>query len=378
MGFVAWSVGEDRLAFVAFARAGTVDITELCARFGISRSCGYKWLQRFAAEGEAGLMERSRRPLSSPRRVGAPVEAAVVALRQAHPVWGGRKIAQCLARDFGMQVAPSTVTGIIRRAGLPLGAAGGGAQPWQRFEAAGPNLLWQMDFKGHVALQPGAGRLHPLTVLDDHSRYCVVLDACDNERGDTVKASLINAFHQHGMPVRILCDNGPPWGAATQGPLSTLAVWLIERDIAVSHSRPLHPQTMGKDERFHRSLKAEALCGPPLPDLGTAQHHLAAWRRIYNHRRPHDALSGAVPAARYTPSPRSFIATPEPFIPGPDDILRKTYPRGYIHFQGRRIHISQALSGKIVALRSTPTDGVFDITFRHHHVKTIDMRDMNT
>jgi transposase InsO family protein len=316
----------------------------------------------------------------------------VIALRQEHPVWGGRKIAQCLAREAGMQVAPSTVTGIIRRAGLALGGANGPSR-WQRFEAAGPNLLWQMDFKGHVALQPGAGRLHPLTVLDDHSRYCVVLDACGNQQEGTgkhfqhrwipamrfgnatkqYKASLIKAFRQHGMPVRILCDNGSPWGACAQGPLTALAVWLIERDIAVSHSRPLHPQTMGKDERFHRSLKAEALAGPPLPDLDAAQQHLAGWRRTYNHRRPHDALSGAVPADRYTPSPRAFIETPEPFEPAPDDILRKIFERGDIRFQGKRIPISHALDGKTVAIRPTQTDGTFDIYFRHHFVKNIDL-----
>lgn len=372
MGFKSWSVGEDRLVFVAFARGGTVGLAELCARFGVSRSCGYKWLQRYALAGEAGLADRSRRPLHSPRRSPAEVEAAVVALRQEHPVWGGRKIARCLARDDGVQVAPSTVTGIIRRAGLPMGGANW-PTAWQRFEAAGPNLLWQMDFKGHIALQPLAGRLHPLTVLDDHSRYCVVLDACGNQQEGTVKACLIKAFRQHGMPVRILCDNGSPWGACAQGPLTALAVWLIEHDIAVSHSRPLHPQTMGKDERFHRSLKAEALSGPPLPDLDAAQHHLDGWRRIYNHHRPHDALSGAVPAERYTPSPRSFTETPEPFEPSPDDMLRKIFERGDIRFKGKRIPISHALDGKTVFVRPTATDGILDVYFRHHFVKTIDM-----
>jgi transposase InsO family protein len=377
MGFASWSVGEDRLAFVTFARSGTVGFGALCARFGVSRSCGYKWLQRFAAEGEAGLAERSRRPLTSPNRAAASVEAAVVALRREHPAWGGRKIAHCLARDDGMQVAPSTVTGIIRRSGLALDGAGGPAR-WQRFEAAGPNLLWQMDFKGHVALQPGAGRLHPLTVLDDHSRYCIVLDACGNQQEGTVKASLIRAFRQHGQPVRILCDNGSPWGACSSGPLTGLAVWLIEHDIAVSHSRPLHPQTMGKDERFHRSLKAEALGGPPLPDLDVAQRHLDGWRRTYNHKRPHDALSGAVPAARYSPSPHSFTEVPAPFEPGPDDALRKIFERGDIRFKGKRIPVSHALDGKTVFVRPTQTDGIFDVYFRHHHVKTIDMNAKDT
>jgi transposase InsO family protein len=341
----------------------------------VSRSCGYNWLDRFRAAGEAGLAERSRRPLHAPERSPAATEAAVLALRRLHPIWGGRKIAGVLAREEGLHVAPSTVTGILRRAGIALGAAGATPGPWTRFEAAAPNALWQMDFKGHVPLSVTRGRLHPLTILDDHSRYAVAIEACGDQQGETVKACLVHAFRRHGLPHRMLCDNGSPWGTTGQGPLSALAVWLIEQDIAVSHSRPLHPQTMGKDERFHRTLKAEALAGPHFPDLDAARRHLDRWKTIYNHRRPHEALDGAVPADRYAPSPRPFREAPEPFAYGPDDLLRRVMNRGDITFRGHHLRVSHALIGKTVALRPTQTEGVYDVWYRHFRIKTIDLRD---
>jgi transposase InsO family protein len=370
-----WGTGafEEKLAFVRLAEGGEIGITELCRRFGIGRSCGYKWLARWQAQGEAGLSERSRRPHLSPRASSPEVEAAVLALRRSHPVWGGRKIAAVLAREGKAQLAASTVTSILRRAGVPLQHDRGRGAAWQRFEAAAPNALWQMDFKGHVPLSVARGRLYPFTVLDDHSRYSIALEACGDQREETVKARLVKAFRRHGLPHRILCDNGSPWGTAGQGPLSALTVWLIERDIAISHSRPLHPQTLGKDERFHRTLKAEALAGPHFPDLVHAQAHLDAWRSTYNLRRPHEALKGAVPAERYTPSPRSYCEDPAPFEPAPDDLLRKVCPHGRIKLKGETCAVSRALIGKTVALRPGQADGEYSVFFRHHYLKTIDL-----
>ncbi|RWD76600.1 MAG: transposase, partial [Mesorhizobium sp.] len=141
-----------------------------------------------------------------------------------------------LAREGIGTPAASTVTGILRRNGIELGALGGGAQPFIRFEHAAPNHLWQMDFKGHVALR--AGRLHPLTVLDDHSRFSIALSACADQTTETVKARLIAAFRRYGLPWRIATDNGPPWGDGGRNDFTLLTVWLIEIGIAVSHSRP--------------------------------------------------------------------------------------------------------------------------------------------
>ena len=210
MPFTGVSAMDCKLEFVRLARAEGANRRELCRRFGVSPTLGYRLLSRYAAEGEAGLVERSRRPCGSPRTTSAAIEAAVLAVRAEHPAWGGRKIAAVLRRRGLEAPAPSTVTQILRRHGVTLGAFGGGDAPFIRFEHAAPNDLWQMDFKGHFPTQQG--RCHPLTVLDDHSRFSLTIKACANERTATVQEQLIAVFRRYGLPARINVDNGPPWG----------------------------------------------------------------------------------------------------------------------------------------------------------------------
>src|SRR5438552_7478271 len=180
---------------------GWVNMSELCARFGVCLGTCYKWLGRFRQHSDEGLAEHSRRPHSSPVQTDAQVEAAVLAVRSEHPAWGGRKIAAVLRRSGFVAPAPSTVTAILRRHGFAIGRFGGGQEHFMRFEHPRPNDLWQMDFKGHVAMRQG--RLHPLTVLDDHSRYAIALEACADEKGSTVKTRLQAAFRCYGLPWRI-------------------------------------------------------------------------------------------------------------------------------------------------------------------------------
>lgn len=373
MPFTGVSTMDRKLEFVRLARVEGANRRELCRRFGVSASLAYRLLGRYQTEGAAGLEERSRRPIASPRRTPDAVEAAVLEVRAAHPAWGGRKIAAVLKRRGLVAPAPSTVTQILRRHGVELGGFGGGEPAFIRFEHPAPNDLWQMDFKGHVALR--SGRLHPLTVLDDHSRFCLVLAACANEQTQTVKACLIKAFERYGLPWRMTMDNGSPWGNGPGDRFTPLGVWLMEQDIGVGHSRPYHPQTQGKDERFHRTLKAEALAGPPFCDINHAARHLDRWRSIYNTERPHEALGLRTPIERYAVSPRSYRPALEPFPYASDDQLRRV-PKddGRITFLGQRWRIPQAFKGKIVAIRPTPTDGVYDIVFRTTVIAAIDLR----
>jgi transposase InsO family protein len=366
-----------KLEFVRLAGSPGVNRRELFRRFGISATLGYRLLSRYAAQGEAGLEERSRRPRASPRTTSGEIEAAVMMVRAEHPAWGGRKIAAVLRRQGLAAPSPSTVTQILRRHGVALGAFGGGHEAFIRFEHPAPNDLWQMDFKGHVRLG-ASGRLHPLTVLDDHSRFCVALEACADQERQTVKSRLIKAFQRYGLPWRITADNGPPWGSGMSGDgvgrsWTALGVWLLEHDIALSHSRPYHPQTQGKDERFHRTLKAEALSGPPFADLAQAARHLQSWRTIYNTQRPHQALDLATPITRYAPSSRRYQATVEPFVYGPDDLIRRV-DDGRISFNARRIRVPKAFSGKIIALRPTDVDGQYHLVFRTKTITTIDLK----
>ena len=212
MPWKALSVLDHRREFVRLAQSGEVRVAALCRCFGISRQTGFILLRRSREEGEAGLAGRSRRPLSSPRQVLPEMAARILELRAEHPRWGGRKPARRL-RDLGLP-APSTVTEVLRRAGQLDPAEAARRKPFTRCEREAPNDLWQIDFKGHFAT--GAGRCHPLTVLDDHSRYSLSIAACGRETLVEVQQRMTGLFRQYGLPGAILCDNGSPWGAAGQ------------------------------------------------------------------------------------------------------------------------------------------------------------------
>ena len=358
--------------FVTLAQRDGANIRELCRRFTISPSTAYQLLDRYEREGKAGLAERSRRPHHSPNRTTAELEQAVLAVRDGHPAWGGRTIRQVLLdRGYLHVPSPSTITAILRRNNrLTLNEPA--PRDWQRFEHAQPNDLWQMDFKGHFAT--GAGRCHPLTVLDDHSRFAIVLEACVNERTETVQECLTAAFRTYGLPVRMLMDNGSPWGNDALHPRTPLTVWLMRLGIQVSHGRPYHPQTQGKEERFHRTLNAEVLQGRYFTDCPACQAAFDWWRDVYNTERPHQALGLATPISRYAPSPRSFPETLPPIEYGDGDLVRKVHAEGWVNFKGHAFKVGRALRGYPVALRPTVPDGVWGVRFLTHPIATVDLR----
>jgi transposase InsO family protein len=269
-----------RIEFVQLAAGDGLSRAELCRRFGIARGTGYKWLNRYDELGASGLQERSRRPKTSPTQTPPHIAQLIVELRSRHPAWGARKLRRRL-EDLGHTGRPahSTITDILRRAGLIREEEIAARGPWQRFEHPEPNDLWQMDFKGHFATE--SGRCHPLTVVDDHSRFNLILQACDDEKLPTVRGHLIEAFKRYGLPRRILSDNGRPWGAADH-PYTQLSVWLLRLGIGISHGRAFHPQTQGKDERFNRTVKAEVIRGRWFRDNGEVQRHFDPWRQVYN------------------------------------------------------------------------------------------------
>ena len=359
-----------RSEFLVLARHQAVPFAELCRRFGVSRKTGYKWLSRDE------VLERSRRPRTSPGQTKAQVSQRVIEVRQRHPAWGGRKIVRWLAdRGVADLPHPSTVSHILRRAGLLTRAAPGSGPAYQRFEHPTPNALWQMDFKGHFPMRR-SDRCHPLTALDDHSRYAVVLQALPGESKPGVQATLERAFQTFGLPERINMDNGQPWGspsAADHG-VSALTIWLIRLGIRVSFSAPAHPQTNGKDERFHRTLKAELLAGRSFRDLAHAQDAFDRWRDIYNFERPHEALGLAVPASRYQPSPRSYPAALPAIEYAPGDVVRRVNAKGWASFGHRPWKLSKALVGLPVAFRPRGAEqAVHEVYFCHHCLGEIDL-----
>jgi transposase InsO family protein len=351
-----------------------VNMSRLCRDFGVARKTGYKWRARYQRAGaqSAALSDRSRRPRRSPTRTPPSMAAAALQLREQHG-WGGRKIHRRL-QDLGHPHVPaaSTISTLLKRHGLIDQSESCKHQAFTRFERAHPNELWQMDFKGHFAI--GVGRCHPLTVLDDHSRFAVVLRACENERERLVQSALTVAFTRYGLPQQMLMDNGAPWGSDAEHVLTALTVWLIRLGIGVSHIRPYHPQTQGKDERFHRTLDVEVIQRQWFRDLPHCQRRFDQWRDIYNLERPHESLGMQAPAQRYRPSARAFPRALPPIEYGPQDHVRKVQDQGLLHFRGHTFRTSRALRGYPVALRATSTDGQFDVFFCHQQITTIDLR----
>src|SRR5216117_51435 len=166
-----------------------------------------------------------------------------------------------------------------------------------------------MDFKGRFAL-PDRRWCHPLTMVDDHSRYALCLQACSNEQGTTVRDHLEQTFRRYGLPDAILVDNGSPWGDGPAQGWTKLGVWLLKLGVEILHSRPYHPQTRGKNERFHRTLGDEVFALRRFHDLAEVQHAFNRWREVYNFERPHEALKLEVPASRYRSSARAMPKRP--------------------------------------------------------------------
>lgn len=375
MPWITASPMSQRYEFVLLATQAGANVRQLCRRFRISAKTGYKWMERFRAEGVEGLKDRSRRPRRSPRQCSEAIAAVVVALREQKPTWGGRKLRRRL-QDLGHVGIPaaSTCTEIVRRAQLIQPEASAQATPWQRFERAQPNELWQTDYKGHFATQCGV-RCHPLAVLDDHSRFNLLLSAEANEQGITVQTALAGAFAQYGLPEAILCDNGPPWGAADPTcPYTKLAVWLLRLGVRVLHGRPYHPQTQGKQERFNRTLERDLLQHHTWRDLAHCREHFASFRHCYNCERPNDALDGATPISRYRPSVRSLPAQLPPIEYPAGTRVVTLRDSGLFTFGAQTWYVGKAFGGLPIGLRpSAQADGQWEVFFAQHPLGLLDL-----
>jgi transposase InsO family protein len=363
---------DQRREFVRLALQEGVNRRELCRRFGISPDVGYKWLRRWQA-GDRELSDQSRRPKRMPRRSAAAVEAQVVAVRDKHPAWGARKIAHCLKRDGQIVPVPSTVHQILCRNERIKPSENAPPNPGHRFEKEAPNQLWQMDFKGHMPLVNGT-RCHPLTVIDDHSRYVPCLKACANEQRPAVQEHLTATFRRYGLPEAFYIDNGSPWGDTSGARWTRLKVWLLKLGIRVVHARPCHPQGRGKNERFHRTLNAEVFAMRSFRTLPEVQRALDAWRMVYNLERPHQGLDMSVPADRFRPSSRAMPARiPKVQYDAGETVRIVSSTRSYISFKGQFWRVPQAFVGERLAIRPLDRDGHYGIFFASWQVALIDL-----
>jgi len=364
-----------RKDFVNLSLKKDVNISELCKRFNISRKTGYKWMKRYKELGTIGLLDHSKKPKSSPNKTPYAVEKIILELRDKHQVWGGRKLEERL-KKLGYSNIPSSsaISNILKRNGRINSIESIKHKKWNRFESKKPNDLWQMDFKGYFNIKDGT--CHPLTILDDNSRYSIGLKACRNEKYLTVKEKLTDIFNNYGLPKSMLTDNGAPFSGTIYSEYSKLGVWLIRLGIRLIHCSPYHPQTQGKDERFHRTLKAEVLNYLNLDELNIyeCQRSFDEWRSIYNHDRPHEALGMKVPGEVYTESKISFPRQLEVIEYGPDDIVRKVDVEGIISYKNKKYRIGKGFYKEYVALRYTKLDDILDVYFCYQKITKIDLR----
>lgn len=377
MSFETRTVMEQRLELVKLAMQPGANISCLSKRFGISRKVCYKWINRFARAGVNGLEDMSRKPHNSPGRTSDKLEQKVISLRRVNPEWGARKLKAVLQReDVSVTLSASTITTILHRHGLINAARSDQSTPYQRFEYACPNELWQMDFKGQFKML-NHGFCYPLTIMDDHSRFSLCLKACDNQQSLTVKDQMISVFRKYGLPDKILTDNGSPWGTAGnlnksgESVLSMLEIWLIRLNVRVVHGRPYHPQTQGKEERFHRTLKTELLNYEQFKNIHHCQTRFDKWRTKYNQERPHQAIAYKTPSDLYTQSIRAFPESLSPVEYPSGDIVRKVESTGCIRYKGQRIKVGRGLTSQIVGVRATNIDNVKEVYFCNQKIKDI-------
>jgi len=254
-----------RAEFARKAQTAT-NFSALCREYGITRKTGYEWRER--AESGQPLGDRSHAPHTVVGKTSPEMEQKVLAVREEHPAWGGKKIRKVLENQ-SVEGLPcvKTCNNILKRNGCITPEASAKSKPIQRFERERCNELWQTDFKGDFALT-GGGRCWPLTILDDHSRFLIAEIAKPGTGG--VFESFQPVFEQFGLPDSVLSDNGTTF-RGYHGGFSQFERRLMELDILPIHGRIRHPQTQGKVERLHGTMEIELLTDKAFSDLQETQ-----------------------------------------------------------------------------------------------------------
>lgn len=289
---------EQRERFINDSRLDLYTMTELCARYNVSRQTGYETLKRMEEGGRAALRDRSRAPHHCPHRIAEDVAERICAARRAHPDWGPRMLIGWLERQAPEieWPAPSTAGDLLARKGLVKKRRRRRPHLHPGVVAPvthAPNDLWTADFKGHFRTRDGI-YCYPLTIADQHTRYLLTCQGLLTTKGVGVRASFEQAFRTYGLPRAIRTDNGVPFATTGIHGLSQLNVWWMRLGIQHQRSRPATPQDNAAHERMHKTLKRGA-CRPPRGSLAAQQRVFNSFRREYNDERPHQHLGGRAP-----------------------------------------------------------------------------------
>jgi transposase InsO family protein len=368
---------QQRVQFLAAHQEGLFTMTELCARFGVSRKTGYKWLARYAEGGRAGLGDRSRAPHHCPHRIPEAVAELICRARRAHPDWGPAKLLDWLEpRHPDVEwPAASTAGDLLARRGLV--AKRRRRRPHQHPGVVPPttetpNDLWTADFKGQFATRDGV-YCYPLTIADQHTRFLLMCHGVRSTHTVLARPVFERAFRAYGLPRAIRTDNGVPFATNAVHGLSDLNVWWLRLGIQHQRIHPGCPQENGAHERMHRTLKRGAI-RPPRADLAAQQRAFNAFRAEYNAERPHAFLEGQTPASCYRPSPRPFPPKlPPQEYPG-HFLVKKVTTAGTVRFQTRLLYIANAVAHHHVGLEETD-DGIWSLYFNTVLLGKVDERD---
>jgi len=356
---------DQRTQFIADYLRETLNITELCDLYGISRKTGYKWIDRYLHQGPAGLDERSRRPWHSPNTTPPEIVEAFLEVRRRHPSWGGKKILAVVHKRHPRWELPgrSTVCEILKRHGMV---------PKQRFKRRighpgkptssilAPNDVWCADFKGQFKTGDGI-YCYPLTVTDGYSRYLLGCQGLLSTAVSGAKPVFTRLFREYGLPKRIRTDNGVPFATNTLARLSSLSAWWIRLGVLPDLIEPGKPQQNGRHERMHRTLKAEAT-KPPAGNLPAQQRKFNRFREEFNHERPHEALDQQTPTSCYQSSPRE-MPNKLPPLEYPDRFeMRYVSTNGGIRWNRDWVNVSIVCAGEYVGLEEID-DGIWNVYF---------------
>jgi len=358
------SMDQKALFIYGYVR-GASSISELCARFGVSRKTGYKWIRRFEAQGFPGLEDHSRRPHTSPFAIDPEIASAIVELRRRHPFWGAKKLLEVLRRRNPRAGWParSTVCDLLKRNGLVESRRrrrypGHGGRPTTPMTA--PNEIWCADFKGEFKTRDGI-YCYPLTVSDGYSRYLLGCEGLDTTAYSAARPVFGRLFREFGLPQVIRTDNGVPFATSALSRLSRLSVWWIRLGIYPELIEPGHPEQNGRHERMHRTLKRHT-AWPPAATHRAQQRRFNAFRIEYNEERPHEALDQRTPASCYRRSERELPAR-LPEIEYPAHFLPRLVSRnGGIRWSSRWVNVSYVLAEQYVGFEEVG-DGVWDLYF---------------
>jgi transposase InsO family protein len=369
---------EEKLRFVFEHELRERTMTELCARYEITRQTGYVWLRRYRESGAAGLLEYSRAAHRHHNQTPEEIEQQVLELRQAHMRWGPRKLKRILERDEPGRRWPaaSTIGTLLHREGLVVPRRKRvRTAPYSAplAHADGPNRVWCADFKGWFRTGDGE-RIDPLTISDAHSRYLLRCQAVEKTDTARVQALFEAAFREYGMPAAIRTDNGAPFASRALAGLSQLAVWWIKLGIVPERIEAGHPEQNGRHERMHRTLKQE-VAQPPAANRRKQQYALDRFRQEYNEVRPHEALEMRTPAEVYAPSARKFPEpVPEPAYPG-NMLVRSVRRKGHFRWKQDEVFLSEVLWGERVGLLPE-NDRWFTVYFAQHPIALFDSQQL--